>query len=80
LPGEARRRRLRALLKRADVDPKAIDLVEEAFVHESAARATGDVSNERLEFLGETMKPKIASPKNSRRSFDATPVARAALS
>jgi len=61
LPGEARRRRLRALLKRADVEPKAIDLVEEAFVHESAARAADAVSNERLEFLGDAILGFIVS-------------------
>ncbi|MBV9149211.1 MAG: ribonuclease III, partial [Candidatus Eremiobacteraeota bacterium] len=52
---------MRALLKRAAVDPKAIDLVEEAFVHESAARATGGASNERLEFLGDAILGFIAS-------------------
>jgi len=61
LPGEARRRRLRALLKRAGVDPKKIDLIEDAFVHESAARATGAGSNERLEFLGDAILGFIVS-------------------
>ncbi len=61
MPGEARRRRLRALLKRAEVDPKAIELVEEAFLHESAARAVGALSNERLEFLGDAILGFIVS-------------------
>jgi ribonuclease-3 len=55
MSGEARRRRLRALLKRsgaADVDPAA---VEPAFVHESAARESAGESNERLEFFGDAI-------------------------
>lgn len=55
MPGEARRRRLRALLKRsgaAHVDPAA---VEAAFVHESAARESAGRSNERLEFFGDAI-------------------------
>jgi ribonuclease-3 len=49
------RRRLAALLKRsgaANVDPAA---VEQAFVHESAARERGGASNERLEFFGDSL-------------------------
>ncbi|MBV8728010.1 MAG: ribonuclease III [Candidatus Eremiobacteraeota bacterium] len=61
MPGEARRRRLRALLKRADVDPNAFELVEEAFIHESAARASDGMSNERLEFLGDAILGFIVS-------------------
>jgi ribonuclease-3 len=55
MPGEARRRRLRALLKlsgASGVDPAA---VEPAFVHESAARERAGGSNERLEFLGDAI-------------------------
>ncbi len=55
MPGEARRRRLRELLKRsgaAGVDPAAID---PAFVHESAAREGAGISNERLEFFGDAI-------------------------
>jgi len=55
MTGEARRRRLRALLKRSGaehVDPAA---VEPAFVHESAARERGGNSNERLEFFGDAI-------------------------
>ncbi|MGB8267463.1 MAG: ribonuclease III [Candidatus Velthaea sp.] len=46
---------MRALLKRCgagDVEPQ---LVEGAFVHESAARERGFASNERLEFLGDAI-------------------------
>ena len=55
MTGEARRRRLRALLKTsgaADVDPAKIDA---AFVHESAARESQGKSNERLEFFGDSI-------------------------
>jgi ribonuclease III len=55
MPGEARRRKLRALLKlsgAAHVEPAA---VEPAFVHESAARERGGSSNERLEFFGDAI-------------------------
>lgn len=64
MPGESRRARLRALLRRAgakDVDPSA---VIQAFVHPSAARERVDearlaggefASNQRLEFLGDTV-------------------------
>jgi ribonuclease-3 len=55
MSGEARRRRLRALLKRsgaAEVDPAAI---EPAFIHESAARESAGRSNERLEFFGDAI-------------------------
>jgi ribonuclease-3 len=55
MSGEARRRRLRALLKRSGapaVDPAAI---EPAFVHESAARERDIASNERLEFFGDAI-------------------------
>jgi ribonuclease III len=55
MSGEARRRRLRALLKRsgaAHVDPAAVD---PAFIHESAARESAGSSNERLEFCGDAI-------------------------
>lgn len=55
MPGEARRRRLRALLKRCGaphVDPAAVD---PAFKHESAAHEFGGTSNERLEFFGDSI-------------------------
>lgn len=59
MSGEARRRRLRALLRRAgvrDVDPGAL---ERAFIHDSAVlteRLTDpNASNQRLEFLGDAV-------------------------
>jgi ribonuclease-3 len=55
MPGEARRRRLRDLLKRSHaerVDPAA---VEPAFIHESAANERAGRSNERLEFFGDAI-------------------------
>ena len=54
MPGEARRRRVRALLRATgiDLDPIA---VEPAFVHESAAREGAGPSNERLELLGDAI-------------------------
>jgi ribonuclease-3 len=56
--GEARRRRLRALVRRAGISAsKAGDLaiVELAFVHDSYVRERGGLSNERLEFLGDSV-------------------------
>lgn len=63
MPGEARRRRLRALLKISgapNVNPAA---VESAFVHESAARenAGSGPSNERLEFFGDAILGLLAA-------------------
>jgi ribonuclease-3 len=61
MPGEARRRRLRTLLKRSgapEVDPAA---VEPAFVHESAARERAGISNERLEFFGDAILGFVAA-------------------
>jgi len=55
MPGEARRRRLRALLKLSgapEIEPSA---VESAFVHDSAARESAGSSNERLEFFGDAI-------------------------
>jgi ribonuclease-3 len=56
LSGEAHRRRLRGLLRLAGI-ARAGDLavVERAFVHESCARETGVPSNERMEFLGDSV-------------------------
>jgi len=54
--GEARRKKLRELLRRAGVAATAGELsaLEAAFVHESAAReGLAERSNERLEFLGD---------------------------
>jgi len=58
--GEQRRRRLRALLKKAHAAPAELDLFEQAFMHESAARERREMSNERLEFLGDSVLGFIA--------------------
>lgn len=55
MAGEARRRRLRALLDRAELDEDAMEAVDAAFVHESAAKEERLRSNERLEFLGDSV-------------------------
>jgi ribonuclease-3 len=54
--GEAHRRRLRALLRLAGIRTAGdLDLVEHAFVHESHAKERGGTSNERMEFLGDSV-------------------------
>ncbi len=57
MAGEAHRRRLRALLRLAGVRAPGNDLaiVERAFVHESLAKEGGGPSNERMEFLGDSV-------------------------
>jgi ribonuclease-3 len=55
MAGEQRRRRLRALLQLADVPSETLESFEQAFVHESAAKEQQIVSNERLEFLGDSV-------------------------
>ena len=62
MAGEARRRRLRALLRLAGV-ARAGEMagVERAFVHESWAKEHDGVSNERLEFLGDSVLGFIAA-------------------
>ncbi len=55
MPGEARRRKLRALLDLAEIATENLDGVEPAFVHESAASEGALHSNERLEFLGDSI-------------------------
>ncbi|MEO6835731.1 MAG: ribonuclease III [Candidatus Tumulicola sp.] len=56
MPGEARRRRLRALLRLAGVRSAGdLAIAENAFVHESHAKERGGVSNERMEFLGDSV-------------------------
>ncbi len=55
MSGEARRRRLRAFLRDVGISPANGALFEGAFVHESAASETGRASNERLEFLGDSI-------------------------
>jgi ribonuclease-3 len=59
--GEARRRRLRALLKTAHAAPADLDVFEQAFMHESAARERREISNERLEFLGDSVLGFVAA-------------------
>jgi ribonuclease-3 len=59
--GEQRRRRLRALLKKAHAAPTDLDLFEQAFTHESAARERREISNERLEFLGDSVLGFVAA-------------------
>jgi ribonuclease-3 len=55
MPGEARRRRLRELLKRSGADGVDPTAIEPAFMHESAANERGGRSNERLEFFGDAI-------------------------
>ncbi len=56
MSGENHRRRLRALLKRAGVRGQGdLALVERAFVHESYAKEHRCASNERMEFLGDSV-------------------------
>ncbi len=56
MSGEAYRRRLRSLLRLAGVR-KVDDLTpfETAFVHQSYARERGGISNDRMEFLGDSV-------------------------
>lgn len=62
MSGEAYRRRLRALLRLAGVR-RADDLTpfERAFVHQSYARERGGSSNDRLEFLGDSVLGAITA-------------------
>lgn len=61
MAGEARRRRLRALLDRAGVADGALEHVEAAFIHESAAKEERLLSNQRLEFLGDAVLGVVAA-------------------
>ena len=61
MAGEQRRRRLRALLKKAHAAPTDLDIFEQAFLHESAARERRQISNERLEFLGDSVLGFVAA-------------------
>jgi ribonuclease III len=62
MAGENHRRRLRALLARAGVRVAGdTALVEQAFVHESHAKETDSVSNERMEFLGDSILGAITA-------------------
>ena len=56
MAGEAQRRRLRALLRRAGVRVAGdLSTIEQAFVHESFAKENGGRSNERMEFFGDSV-------------------------
>ena len=56
MSGEAYRRRLRALLRLAGVrGVRDLDAFETAFVHQSYAKEHGGESNERMEFLGDSV-------------------------
>jgi ribonuclease III len=60
--GETYRRRLRALLRLADVrKPSELSLFETAFVHQSHAKERGGHSNDRMEFLGDSVLGCIAA-------------------
>ena len=62
MAGENRRRRLRALLAHAGVRVAGdLTLIEQAFVHESSAKEAGGVSNERMEFLGDSVLGSITA-------------------
>lgn len=62
MSGESRRRRLRGLLSLAGVRlAPDLESIDRAFVHESYAREHGGPSNERLEFLGDSVLGAIAA-------------------
>jgi ribonuclease III len=62
MAGENRRRRLRALRNAAGVRVAGdVTLTEQAFVHQSYAKERGGESNERLEFLGDSVLGCIAA-------------------
>ncbi|HEY8297831.1 MAG TPA: ribonuclease III [Candidatus Baltobacteraceae bacterium] len=52
---------MRALLEVANLPSGALEVLEPAFVHESAAREGGIPSNERLEFLGDAILGAIVA-------------------
>ncbi|MDP9025162.1 MAG: ribonuclease III [Candidatus Eremiobacteraeota bacterium] len=62
MSGEAGRRRLRALLRSAGVRSAGdLEIVERAFVHESHAAERDVPSNERMEFLGDSVLGAITA-------------------
>lgn len=62
MAGEKHRQRLRELLKRAGVRVAGdTTLVERAFIHESHAKEHGGASNERMEFLGDSVLGMITA-------------------
>jgi ribonuclease III len=62
MAGEAHRRRLRALLRLAGVRVAGdLTVVEQALTHESYAKEHGGQSNERMEFLGDSLLGAITA-------------------
>lgn len=62
MSGEADRRRLRALLRLAGIRGEDdLGVYADAFAHQSHAREHGGVSNERMEFLGDSVLGAIAA-------------------
>ncbi len=62
MSGETGRRRLRALLRGAGVRAAGdMTLIEQAFVHQSYAKEHGGTSNERMEFLGDSVLGSITA-------------------
>lgn len=56
MSGEAYRRRLRALLRLAGIRKRdELSVFEMAFVHQSYAKERGGSSNDRMEFLGDSV-------------------------
>jgi ribonuclease III len=56
MAGESHRRRLRGLIRLAGARaPGDLEIFETAFVHQSYARERGNASNERMEFLGDSI-------------------------
>src|ERR1700682_5576467 len=72
MPGEKRRARLRAVVKTAGGGGVDGQLIEQAFVHESASREGAGPSNERLEFLGDALLGYIAARWLVQKYPDAT--------
>jgi ribonuclease-3 len=71
MSGEAHRRRLRGLVRLAGVRTAGdLELVDRAFVHESHARERGGVSNERMEFLGDSILGAVTADWLYRRFPD----------
>ena len=72
MAGEARRKRLRALLKLAGAAGTHPSAFDEAFVHESAVRERlAPRSNERLEFLGDAIVGNVVARSLFERYPDA---------
>ena len=62
MAGENRRRKLRALVKRAGVRAAGdLERVDQAFVHESYSKEQGAPSNERMEFYGDSVLGAITA-------------------